>query len=147
MRTRLLRSLLVLAVLPFAVVLTSLDANAEPSVTVAVGAQGTLLDPTVVVVPVEITCAGIDVTDSFGEAALLQAVSKRQIAYGGGTIQSQVVCDGTPHPNSYLIWADPSYAPFIKGDASVSASVVACDATFTCASGNSGVQIIRLRRP
>jgi hypothetical protein len=58
-----------------------------------------------------------------------------------------VVCDGTPHANSYLVWADLSGSPFAKGDASVVATVVVCDATYTCDNENSGVQIIRLKRP
>ena len=147
MRRLALRSLLILTLLPLSVLLTPLPAGADPGVTITVGASGTLLDPTLVRIPVQITCDPMEVATNQGSAELRQAVSKRLIAHGTGFEESQIVCDGVPHPNSYLIWADPSGPPFTKGNATVSISAFLCDATFVCQSGSSGIQTVQLRKP
>jgi hypothetical protein len=147
MRRLALRSLLILTLLPISVLLTPLPAGAEPGVTITVATQGTLLDPTLVRVPVQITCDPMEVATNQGSAELRQAVSKRLIAYGSGFEESQIVCDGLPHPNAYLIWADPSSPPFTKGSATIRISAFLCDATFICQSGSSGIQTVQLRRP
>src|SRR5262245_46405569 len=106
---RVKRSLLLLTFAVVAVVLTPLTASAQsaPSVTITPGPEGALLDATLVRVPVEITCAPMEVDFNQGSAELRQAVSKRAIAVGRGFEDSQIVCDGTPHPNSYTFWAEP----------------------------------------
>jgi hypothetical protein len=146
MRRLALRSLLILTLLLTSVLLTPLRAGADPGVTITVGPQATLLDPTLVRVPVQITCDAMEVATNQGSAELRQAVSKQLIAHGTGWEESQILCDGQPHPNSYLIWADPSGPPFTKGTATVSISAFLCDATFACQSGSSGIQSTRLSR-
>jgi hypothetical protein len=128
------------------VVLTPLAASAQTEgVTITVAAEGILLDPTMVRVPVEISCAPMEVSYNMGYAQLQQAVSKQLIAHGQGWEENAIVCDGMAHPNSYLIWADTSGPPFEKGDATFGASAYLCGPS-GCQSGGSGIQIIRLTR-
>src|SRR5215468_184977 len=93
------RPLVVLLMLVGGVGLTPLSAGADPGVTITVAPQAALLDPTLVRVSVEITCAPMQVGFNMGNAQLEQAVSKTQIAHGSGFEQSQIVCDGAFHPN------------------------------------------------
>jgi len=141
-----LRLLPILISLSISALLAPLPASAEDSVTITVGADSVLLDPTLVEVPVSITCAPMDVYYNMGSAELRQAVSKQLIAYGRGYEQSPIVCDGQPHANSYLLWADPSGAPFTKGDATVFVGVYLCSPSYYCQSGNSGYQITHIKR-
>ena len=147
--SRLRRALLSLAStagLLLSIVLTPLAASAQTEgVTITVGAEGILLDPTLVRIPVEISCAPMEVSYNMGYAQLEQAVSKQLIAHGQGWEENAIVCDGTAHPNSYLIWADTSSQPFEKGDATFQASAYLCGSA-GCQSGGSGIQIVRLRR-
>ena len=142
MQRRILR-LLVLMLLSISAVFIPLQASAETGVTITVGATSTLLDPTLVIVPVQITCDPMDVDYNQGYAELRQAVSKRLIAHGVGYPQDLIVCDGLPHENPYQFWADPSGPPFSKGDATVTINVYLCGSGF-CQSGSSGVQVTRL---
>lgn len=148
MQRRVKRSLLLFTFLVVAVVLTPLTASAQsaPTVTITPGPEGFLLDATLVRVPVEITCAPMEVEFNQGSAELRQAVSKDAIAVGRGFEDSRIVCDGTPHTNSYSLWAEPSGPPFEKGDATVDISAFLCDPSFSCQSGGSGIQVIRLRK-
>jgi hypothetical protein len=142
-----LRSLLALS-LPVAVAtLLPVTAHAEDApVTITVSASGTLLDRTLARIPVQITCAPLDVRLNQGSASLRQAVSGR-VAFGQGWEESPIICDGTPHANSYLVWVDTtSPAPFRQGNASVQVFAYLCSPTFVCQSGGSGVQTIRLKR-
>ncbi|OXM45394.1 hypothetical protein CFP75_31085 [Amycolatopsis alba DSM 44262] len=127
--------------------MTSTLAHADEStVTITVGKAANLLDPTLVRVPVALTCPSMEVATNQGGASLRQAVSGR-IAFGSGRPEKPVVCDGTPHPNSYLIWVDTtSPAPFRVGNATAMISAYLCSPTFTCVSGGSGVQVIRVKR-
>lgn len=142
-----LRSLWVLALLgalTLAVPATALAA--EPPVTITVGTTGTLLDPTLVRIPVKITCAPLEVGSNQGAANLRQAVAGR-VAFGQGYNQNPIICDGTPHANSYLVWVDTaSPAPFHQGNATVQVSAYLCSPTFVCQSGGSGIQVIRLTK-
>jgi hypothetical protein len=97
-------------------------------------------------VPVEITCGPIEVDPRFTEAfvELNQAV-KRQIAHGFGSPNEPIVCDGTPHANTFTVLADTSGPPFRKGDAAVEVFVRVGNETECCISGSSGIQIIRFR--
>lgn len=126
-------------------------AEAAPaSLTITVGVTGTLLDPTLVRVPTEFTCAPMEVGTNQGSASLRQAVSGR-VAFGSGMPEGTVVCDGTPHAVSYLIWVDTgSPAPFRRGNATVQINAFLCPPPPTpgsaCQSGSSGIQVIRLTR-
>jgi hypothetical protein len=135
------------AALLLSVVLTPLDASAQTEgVITTVGAEGILLDPTLIRVPVEISCAPMEVSyDMGGHAQLEQAVSKRLIAHGQGWEENAIVCDGTAHPNTYLIWADTTSPPFEKGDATAWINAYLCGPT-GCQSGGSGTQITQLTR-
>jgi hypothetical protein len=144
-------SLLALS-LPVAVMtLAPVAAGADPgTLTITVGATGTLLDPTLVRVPAELTCAPMEIGSNQGSASLRQAVSGR-VAFGSGFPENPMVCDGTPHAVSYLIWVDTaSPAPFRRGDATVQIGAFLCPPAPTpiadCQSGSSGVQVIRLKR-
>src|SRR5215470_13184828 len=107
MPRRVLRFLLVLGLLPVSVVLTPLSAGAQGGVTVTVGADSVLLDLTLVRVPVEITCQPMVVYYYQSSGQLKQAVSKQLIATGTSyNLEDPIVCDGLPHPNSDLFWAD-----------------------------------------
>ena len=147
MTTRRLRLLLMLACVSALVALTPLGAQAQEEVTITVGATGTLQARGVVVtVPVEITCGPIEVDPRFTMAdALLQQAVKRQIAQGFGNPDQPIVCDGTPHPNTFTILASASGPPFRKGDAAVRVFVTVGNETACCISGSSGIQTIRLR--
>jgi hypothetical protein len=145
---RFLRSLLVASSLPVAVVaMTPMAAHADTAmVTITVGETGKLLDPTLVRVPVTITCAPLVVATDQGGANLKQAVPQG-IAFGSGFEEHTITCDGTSHPNSYLIWVNTaSPGGFQPGSATVQVSAFLCSATFTCQSGASAIQVIRLRR-
>ena len=145
---RLLRLLLMLTCVSALVALTPPGAHAQGEVTITVGATGTLLARGVAAtIPVEMTCGPIEVDPRFTmtDAELNQAV-KRQIAHGFGFFPEQpIVCDGTPHPNTYTVVADASGPPFRKGDAAVEVGLRVGNETFCCISGGSGVQVIRLR--
>jgi hypothetical protein len=147
MTTRLLRLLLMLTCVSALVALTPLGARAQEEVTITVGATGTLEARGVVVtVPVEITCGPIEVDPRFtmADAQLTQAV-KRQIAQGFGTPDQPIVCDGTPHANTFTVLASATGPPFRKGDAAVRVFVTVGNETECCISGSSGIQTIRLR--
>src|SRR5260370_14527482 len=140
MDRRMLRLLLTRLQPSAAIALTPIAAHADgPTVTITVGAAATLLDPTLVRVPVEITCTPLVVSFDQGSGAdLRQAVSGR-IAFGTGSEESTIICDGTPHPNSYLVWVSTSSpAPFRQGNATVSIGAYLCSATFICESGGAG---------
>jgi hypothetical protein len=141
------RAMLALALPVVAMAVVPAVAHADTAeVTVTVGATGTLLDRTLVVVPVEITCAPMEVAYNQGSAQLRQAVSG-QVAYGQGWPDSPITCDGAPHANSYRIWVDAaSPAPFRQGDATVVVGAYLCSPTFVCQSGSSGPQVIRLKK-
>lgn len=144
---RLLRLLLMLTCVSALVALTPLGARAQDEVVITVGATGTLqARGVVVVVPVEITCGPLEVDPRFtmADATLTQAV-KRQIAQGFGTPDQPIVCDGTPHANTFTILASASGPPFRKGDAAVRIFVTVGNETECCLSGSSGIQTIRLR--
>jgi hypothetical protein len=146
------RRALVALSLPALVLLTPLPASADPAAALTIGPEALLLDPTLVRVPVEITCGPMEVYDTYGWAELKQAVSKQEVAWGDGWIDSQPVCDGTPHPNSYLITSggilngQPSGPPFEKGDATIIAVLELCDPTWSCQRLGSGPQVIRLTK-
>jgi hypothetical protein len=147
MTRRLLRLLLMLTCVSALIALTPLGARAQDEVTITVGATGTLQARGVVVtVPVEITCGPLEVDPRFtmADAELRQAV-KRQIAHGFGFPEQPIICDGTPHPNTFTVQADTSGPPFRKGDAAVEVFVRVGNETSCCISGSSGIQIIRLR--
>jgi hypothetical protein len=94
----------------------------DATVTITVNATGILLDRTLVRVPAEITCAPLEVQSNQGGANLRQAVSGR-IAFGQGFNENPIICDGTSHANSYLVWVDTaSPAPFQQGKATVQIS-------------------------
>ena len=141
------RSALALAIPGLVIGMTPAAAHADDTtVTITVGATGALLDPTLVRVPANITCATLEVATNQGSATLKQAVYGR-IAFGSGYAEKPVICDGTPHANSYLIWVDStSRAPFRQGSATVQISAYLCSPTFTCESGGSGIQIVHLKR-
>jgi hypothetical protein len=126
----------------------SVAVAAEPGVAITVGA-GVLLDPTLVRIPIQVTCQPMTVETNQGRADLRQAVSGR-IAFGEGWEETPIVCDGAPHPNSYLVWVDTaSAAPFRAGTATVQISAFLCSGapTFECQSGGSGIKVIDVRRP
>lgn len=144
---RILRSALVLVALPVSLVMVPLSAEAQTGVTVTIGADSVLLDPTLIRVPVQISCEPMDVrTDMGSTSELRQAVSRLRIAHGTGVRENEVVCDGTVHANSYLFWADPSGPPFGAGTATVSIRVNLCDQSFNCQDGSSGIQVTRVQR-
>ena len=147
MTKRVLRLLLMLTCASALVALTPLAAQAQEEVTITVGATGTLqANGVVVTVPVEITCGPIEVDPRFTMAdALLQQAVKRQIAQGFGNPDQPIICDGTPHPNTFTILASPSGPPFRKGDAAVRVFVTVGNETVCCISGSSGIHTIRLR--
>jgi len=147
MTRRLLRLLVMLTCVSALVALTPLGARAQGEVTITVGATGTLQARGVLVtVPVEITCGPIEVDPRFTEAfAELNQAVKRQIAHGFGSPNEPIVCDGTPHANTFTVLADTSGPPFRKGDAAVEVFVRVGNETECCISGSSGIQVIRLR--
>jgi hypothetical protein len=65
--------------------------------------------------------------------------------HGFGFPEQPIICDGTPHPNTFTVQADTSGPPFRKGDAAVEVFVRVGNETSCCISGSSGIQIIRLR--
>jgi hypothetical protein len=69
------RLLLVMTSLLISLVIVPVEANAQTGVTITVGADSVLLDPTLVRVPVQITCDPMDVRLNQGNAELGQAVS------------------------------------------------------------------------
>ncbi len=149
--SKLSRSLLAIS-LPVAVmILAPMTAAADPaSLTITVGVTGTLLDPTLVRVPTEFTCAPMDVGTNQGSASLRQAVSGK-VAFGSGFPQDPIVCDGTPHAVRYLIWVDTaSPAPFRRGNATVQIGAFLCPPaptpTSSCQSGSSGIQVLGLKK-
>jgi hypothetical protein len=147
MRRRGLRFLFVLGLLLVSAVLTPLNAGAQSDVTFTIGADSVLLDPTLVQVPVEITCQPMDVVTFLAGGQLKQALSKHLIATGSGRLEgSTVVCDGLPHPNSYLFWVDFGSPSFTKGDATVFVTAFLCD-QISCQSGSSGIEITRINKP
>jgi len=124
-----------------------LSAAAQTGVTVTIGADSVLLDPTLIRVPVQISCDPMDIwTDMGSTAELRQAVSRQRIAHGTGVRESEIVCDGALHANAYLFWADPAGPPFSTGTATVSIRVNLCDQSFNCQDGRSGIQITRVQR-
>jgi hypothetical protein len=147
MTRRLLRLLLMVTCVSALVALTPLGAKAQGEVTITVGASGTLQAKGVVAtVPVEITCGPLEVDPRFTEAtATLNQAVKRQIAQGFGTPNQPIVCDGTPHANTFTILASASGPPFRKGDAAVQVFLRVGNETECCISGSSGIQIIKLR--
>lgn len=150
MRSWLRRSMIVLAV-PLAVgaaVPPAAHAD-DTTLTIAVAPTATLLDPTLVRVPVRITCAPITVGSDQGSAQLRQSVPSG-IAFGQGFREQAIVCDGRAHANSYLIWIDTgSPGGFAPGNATVQVSEFLCPppptSTTSCDSGGSGIQVIRLQ--
>lgn len=146
MRRRILNLLSVSILLSIPVLLAPPSASAEDSVTITIGAESLLLDSTLIEVPVQITCAPMDFSFNMGNSELRQAVSKQLIAHGIGNAQDPFVCDGQPHQNSYLFWADSSGPPFAKGDATVTVNVFLCDSSFVCQSGSSGIQTTSVKR-
>jgi hypothetical protein len=147
MTRRLLRLLLMLTCVSALVALTPLGARAQGTVTITVGATGTLqANGVVAVVPVEITCGPLEVDPRFtmADAQLTQAV-KRQIAQGFGSPDQPIVCDGSPHANTFTVLASATGPPFRKGDAAVRIFVTVGNETECCISGSSGIQTIRLR--
>lgn len=93
--------LLLAFLLPVAVItLAPVAADADAALlTITVGAAGTLLDPTLVRVPAELTCVPMEIGSNQGSASLRQAVSGK-IAFGSGFPKNPFVCDGTPHATS-----------------------------------------------
>lgn len=146
-----LRSLLALSLPTTVMTVAPMTAHADDStVTITVGATGTLLDPTLVRIPVKITCGPLEVSTNQGHADLRQGVSGR-VAFGQGWEETSIICDGTPHANSYLVWVDTaSPASFRQGNATVQISVFLCPEAPTpidlCESGGSGVQVVRLKK-
>lgn len=140
------RAMLALALPVAAMAVVPAVAQADTAeITFTVGATGTLLDRTLVVVPVEITCGPMEVQYSQGFGSLRQAVSGN-VAFGQGQGDSPIICDGTPHANSYRIWVDTaSPAPFRQGDATVDVWASAC-ASNVCQFGQSGPQVVRLKK-
>ncbi len=123
------------------------EAGVQAGVTITVSADSVLLDPTLVQVPVTITCAPMEVHSHQGNAEIRQAVANQLIAFGSGFPEGPIVCDGQPHSNSYLFWVTTSGAPFARGSATVSIPLFLCDASFVCQSGSSGIRITQVRRP
>jgi hypothetical protein len=147
MTRRLPRLLLVLTCVSALVALTPLGAQAQGEVTITVGARGELLLRGVAAtVPVEITCGPMEVDPRFTDtSAELQQAVRHRIAHGFGFFPEQpIVCDGTPHPNTFTVEADTSGPPFRKGDAVVEVVVQVGNEEFCCPSGSSGFQIIKL---
>jgi len=122
------------------------EAGVQAGVTVTVSANSVLLDPTLVQVPVTITCDPMDVRTNQANAEMRQAVPNQLIAHGSGLAEGPIVCDGQPHSNSYLFWANTSGPPFSRGSATVSIPLVLCDASFVCQSGGSGIRVTQVRR-
>jgi hypothetical protein len=123
-----------------------LGAQAQSAVTISVGSTATLSKSRVVVtVPVQITCAPIGtVFDNMGNATIEQAAG-HAIASGSGFEDQPIVCDGTPHPNTYTLSADPTGPPFHGGQASVSISV-SLDGSTGREFGSSGPQPVTLKK-
>lgn len=87
----------------------------------------------------------MEVQNSQGSGWLKQAVSGN-VAFGQGQADSPIVCDGTPHANSYRIWVETfSPAPFRQGDATVDLWANACGSN-GCQYGQSGPRVIRLKK-
>ncbi len=142
------RMTLVVLLLVAGTLLTPSAAEAAPDLSITVSPTATLLDPTLVQISVQITCAPMEVDYNQGRAELRQASGGR-IAFGDGFEDSTIICDGTPHPNSYLVWVDTaSAAPFRTGTATVRVSVYLCSPVpVSCQSGGSGFTVIRIVRP
>src|SRR6266536_2324269 len=141
---KLSRSMLVF-LLPVAMLtLAPMVAEAEPaSFPITVGKTGALLDPTLVRVPTEFTCAPMEVDFPQVGAQLKQAVSGK-VAFGSGYTDDPIICDGTPHTVDFLIWVDTaSPAPFRRGNATVLVGAFLCPPaptpTDACQSGSSGI--------
>jgi hypothetical protein len=147
MARQLLRRFLVLTCVAAVVALTPLSAQAQSEVTITVGATGTLQSRIVARVPVQITCAPMEV--AFGDTGgTIRQAAGREIAHGsGGADQpvTSIVCDGAPHPASFTFVADLDSPPFRGGDAVVTVAVILCDVNFVCQSGDSGFQTVKLR--
>jgi hypothetical protein len=144
MTRQLLRWLLVLTCVSALIALTPLSAGAQSEITITVGATGTLQSRVVARVPVEITCAPTEIF--FGDTGgnIMQAAG-RQIAHGdGGVDLTSIVCDGTPHPTSFVYTADFDSPPFHGGNAVITALVSLCDVNFVCQRGESGLQTVKL---
>jgi hypothetical protein len=144
MTKRVLYPLIVLACVSAFVTSTPLSARAQSTdVTITVGPTGRLQSRIVATVPVQITCGPLDVGIDQQSATIEQAAGQR-VAHGTGFADQAIVCDGTPQPNSFTFLADSSSPPFHGGDAAVNIGLFLCSPSFTCISGGSGIQIVRL---
>ena len=83
MARQLLRRVLMLTCVAAIVALTPLSAQAQSEVTITVGATGTLQSRIVARVPVQITCAPMEV--AFGDTGgTIRQAAGREIAHGSG---------------------------------------------------------------
>jgi hypothetical protein len=122
-------------------------APASAAMTVSVPATADLSAKLLVKVPVTVTCGPMDVTGSSLQVQLSEAV-KKDIAHGsaflGGMFGGlQFTCDGAPHPYPVTIVADPSGAPFKRGNAVITATAFVFGTTSD--QGSVGPQVIALR--
>jgi hypothetical protein len=126
------------------VAMTPLGAQAQSDVTISIGSTGTLAPSRVVAtVPVQITCAPVGTVQAVQEGATLEQAAGHAIASGSGFSDQPIVCDGTPHANSFTFSADATGPPFHGGPASVNISLFIFGSD-GFESGGSGFQTVSL---
>lgn len=131
------------------VALLPVAASAD-GVTLTIGSKGQLVAGVEVDISAVVNCATLPAptAGSMSSLELEQAVSKSSIAHGSGQWPA-VTCDGTDHPVTVAVFADPSGPPFKKGQAVVtSASFNVCTNSFpfVCEGGGAGPQVITIER-
>jgi len=96
-------------------------AQADPGVTVVIGATATLQARTLVTVPITVTCDPVGTFFSMSFVSIEQA-SGTAIASGSGFI-STLTCDSTAHTYQVSVLGNTSGPPFHGGPAVARASV------------------------
>jgi hypothetical protein len=117
-------------------------AQADPGVTVVIGATATLQARTLVTVPITVTCDPVGTFFAMSFVSIEQA-SGTAIASGSGSI-STLTCDSTAHTYQVSVRANTSGPPFHGGPAVAFASVNVFG-SLGGEGGSAGPQTISLR--
>lgn len=130
--------------------LSASSAQAAPpasQVTIEIGPQAGLRALVLVKVPVRISCpTGFDRVEASNgplQQAAGSAIARTNVS--AGLLAQPLVCDGTPHQNSFTAMADPAGPPFHAGEAAIRITLQLCNPDFECRAGDSGFSVIQLK--
>lgn len=143
------RLVLLLVVCLGAVVALLPTAASADNMTLTIGSSGKLVAGVEVDIPTIVNCAPLPAPSDTGMSSiqLEQAVSKSLIAHGSG-FWPTVICDGSDHAATAVVFADPSGPPFKKGQAVVTGvflQVCTTSFPFVCDSTSGGHQVITIK--